>query len=108
MASKYEAEINRAVKRWSAVMRETLMANRHKGGWTNMTVPELLRMIHEEMGELVEAIMDDDGAIVVRAEAVDVANMAMMLCDVVAIEVSAGLDVYDSHGNSKLDQRGEV
>lgn len=79
---KHEPEINQALDRWTETMRAKLIENRHKGGWRNCSVSALLRRVHEELGELVEAVMNDEAMEHIDAEAADVANMAMMVADV--------------------------
>ncbi len=70
------------VLRWFVeVMRAKLLANEHKGGWQNDRVSDLLRRLHEETGELAEAISLLALIEEIVGEAADVANFAMMIAD---------------------------
>jgi NTP pyrophosphatase (non-canonical NTP hydrolase) len=80
-----ERPLGRDVVRWFArQMERVLRRNDLKGGWDTSdseTVGYLLGRLNEEVAELVEAIADDKHYPAVRDEAVDVANIAMMIAD---------------------------
>ena len=78
------------VARFAQLMQQELEANAHKKHWSFCPTDYLQRRVHEEVGELERAIFlskqKERGFVVVTAglksvaqEAVDVANMVMML-----------------------------
>lgn len=67
---------------FTAVMRDKMVENTHKGDtWQTMDIKELLDRLEEEYRELVQAIIYDVGAVHVTKEAADIANFAMMVAD---------------------------
>ena len=81
---------------WFAERMEVkLRSNDWKGGWRKMTPTEILARIREETDELEDGLRG--GAVNVMLEAVDVANFAMMLADVVwAAEAGYGTSARDT------------
>ena len=77
---KATEEIVKAVKRFSAKMRDQLVDNLDKGGWKDESSAYLLRHLLEEVAELVQEL-DQGTPESIEAEAVDVANFAMMIAD---------------------------
>ena len=71
-------EINDTVDNFAADMKLKLVANMHKGGWADSHLSFLMSRLLQETGELVEAMMSGDHNWT-AAEAVDVANFAMMI-----------------------------
>ena len=72
-----------SVRRFALYMEATLRKNDRKGGWENEPLPDLWYKLEEETKELANAIMVKErsyGALI-RDEAVDVANYAMMIFD---------------------------
>lgn len=57
-----------------------LRGNDHKGGWDGCSLSYLMTKLHEEVDELVVALGRGSRERVSR-EAVDVANVAMMIAD---------------------------
>jgi hypothetical protein len=53
-----------------------------RNGWKGCSVEFLIGKLHEEVGELIEAITLQHGLEAIRNEAADVGNLAMMLADV--------------------------
>ena len=75
---------------WARSMAVKLAANAHKGGWSDDTPEELVERVQQELDELKSALSKwrsegspSDGRRAVQWEAADVANMAMMVSDVV-------------------------
>ncbi len=73
-------EVVGAVERFSAKMRARLIANIDKGGWKAESSAYLLRRLLQEVAELVQEL-DQGTPESIEAEAVDVANFAMMIAD---------------------------
>lgn len=82
------------VERFACHMERKLLSSDYKGGWHNSPSGFLIRKLHEELGELMAAMIDprtvvgnqgyDDVETVakwLRAECADVANVAMMIFD---------------------------
>jgi len=69
----------REVEWFAGMMEKKLRANDHKGGWHNCKNDYLFKRIREEITELADAILYEDGDVI--DEAVDVANFAMMIAD---------------------------
>lgn len=73
-------DLNRRVDKWAKSMKLKLGCNAHKGNrWEYDDPRDLLARVREELDELEPAIHGNGG--VVRHEAADVANMAMMVAD---------------------------
>lgn len=85
------------VKKFAVTMEKELKENDHKGGWKNCSLLFLIEKLHEEVKELIdvawqcEAAQEDiestqDGIefqrAMVRSEAADVGNIAMMITDI--------------------------
>lgn len=73
------------VRAFALAMEERLRANDHKPGWKSDRPLALLKRLFEEADELEGAVRDHEeerGGHVVRAEAADVANFALMVADV--------------------------
>ena len=51
--------------------------NSHKHGWDDMTGPQIIRRLKQEVGELERAILAGKSTEEIRAEAADVGNFAM-------------------------------
>ena len=81
---------------WFAERMEVkVRSNDWKGCWQNMTPTEILARIREDTDELEDVLRG--GAVNVMLEAVDVANFAMMLADVVwADEAGCGTSARDT------------
>jgi len=73
-------EIAETAEQFSAKMREKLVDSLDKGGWKEESSAYLLRHLLEEVAELVHEL-DQGNAETIEAEAVDVANFAMMIAD---------------------------
>lgn len=79
-ADKGDEEEMRITEFFDAMV-EKLEANSHKGGWQDMSAPEILGRITEEMNELRCALRERrDKSCIVR-EAADVANFLFFLAD---------------------------
>lgn len=78
---------------WFAeIMESQLAQNDHKPGWKNDSLRSLLKRIREEVDELGSAIekTHDDRharALDICSEAADVANFAMMISDLVRVDL---------------------
>ena len=70
----------KAVIWFSKLMEEVLKENDYKNGWNNCSNAYLIRKLNEEVDELKLAIHDNEGSNIIR-EAVDVANIAMIIAD---------------------------
>jgi NTP pyrophosphatase (non-canonical NTP hydrolase) len=94
------------VQAFAVLMEQQLRANDHKGGWADDDAEDLLKRMHEESGEVEDAItawrnltfayprgatqVEADGWVAkmwdqqrrIGREAADVANFAMMVADV--------------------------
>lgn len=75
----------RASVAWFAeAMEEQLVANDHKSGWDDLSLPRLLQRLEQEAGELRRAIAASPGKNSTQRiiqEAADVANFALMIAD---------------------------
>ena len=73
----------KAVVAFSKQMLERLDANAHKGrgGWRSLLLPRLVVMLGEEFTELLGALWLHDRK-QIKLEAVDLANVCMMVADV--------------------------
>jgi NTP pyrophosphatase (non-canonical NTP hydrolase) len=69
-----------AVERFSQAMVQVLDANAHKAHWRTQDKGFLIARLHQESAELLEAFTQGTPG-QVRHEAVDVANLAMMIFD---------------------------
>lgn len=77
------------VSRIASVMRGKLAANRHRGSWLDIGLPELQSMLREEMIELLVAVSAKKKVSDVWQEAADIACIAAMIADAYeAVEVS--------------------
>ena len=72
---------------FAGLMEKQLLDNAHKGTWDNIDPLWLYAKLVEEVGELSRAIRDSSHipSMIVH-EAVDVANMAMMIADVFRVK----------------------
>ena len=72
------------LKLFASCMEETLKQNDHKTGWKTMYIGDLLIRLREETEELEQAIISSKTAdkSLVKKEACDVANFAMMIFDI--------------------------
>ena len=85
MANEKEMDdILESTKQFNTKMRARLVANIDKGGWVDESSAFLLRRLLQEVAELVQEL-DQGNAETIEAEAVDVANFAMMIGDVVRL-----------------------
>lgn len=80
--------IRMEVLRFASLMEIVLKDNDHKGGWGNCDIYYLSERIHDEIIELNDALDEllkkersHPRIMNVRKEAVDVANLAMMIAD---------------------------
>jgi hypothetical protein len=69
------------VEAFSLEMEHVLCLNDRKGGWQDSALSYLLLRMREQLCVLSRAISSESPALVVRREAADVANFAMMLWD---------------------------
>jgi NTP pyrophosphatase (non-canonical NTP hydrolase) len=76
--------IRTEVMQFALAMELQLRANAHKPGWKKESVDDLLQRVQEELDELYDAVAPDTvrNVPLVLAEAADVANFLMMVCDV--------------------------
>lgn len=97
-------EVRPEVRRFAQYMEAVLRAHDDKGGWRHMDPMWLASRAVEECGELVRSLRERNFASDPRSmlEAVDVANMAMMVWDVLRSEKARSLAI-DEH----MDARGE-
>lgn len=72
--------MRREVRLFAQMMERKLSKNDHKSGWHSADPYMMLSRLEEEVGELRCALLEGEGA---ADEAVDVANFAMMIADVV-------------------------
>jgi NTP pyrophosphatase (non-canonical NTP hydrolase) len=96
-APRYALPFRPTVAWFAALMEEKLLANdRRKGGWANASLLWLLGKLNEEVGELAERVImlhhwntgqlgqgDHHDAQYIEREAADVANVAMMIADLI-------------------------
>lgn len=54
---------------------------RGRTGWKQCNMAQLVDHLREEVNELIDAVIDESGSVVVWAEAADIGNMAMMVAD---------------------------
>lgn len=79
---KTSINIRPSVMAFAAQMETVLRENDYKGGWAEMTMPELIRCIGLEFVELVDVDRNDEfykESLV--NEAVDIANFCHMIFD---------------------------
>lgn len=73
------------VREFSNIMSVKLSENSHKGGWQDMAKEELIHCLRTEVRELEDELEASDGTaeaqLMIRREAADVANFAMMIAD---------------------------
>ena len=74
--------VRNAVKCFAKAMEHELRNNDHKRGWLNESPEDLLVHLKEEVAELERALKFPDVEDP-RGEAADVANLAMMIWDVI-------------------------
>lgn len=74
-------ELRPAVLWFAHQMEAKLRENDHKGGWHQDSEWSPLGRVSEELSELKRAVGDGEAPATVVSEAVDVANMAMMVAD---------------------------
>lgn len=82
--NKYQLEgieLRPEVKWFAEQMEKKLLANDHKGGWTECTLDSLFERIDEEYFELNMAWSEKESAEDFIGEAADVANFLMMVSD---------------------------
>lgn len=99
-----EAEaVLKAVDRFAEAMRSKLLANLNKGGWSETSPTYLLTRLVDEVVELQDALREEDshGA---SLEAVDVANFAMMIYDVLTQTGESTKDVDDQMPDGQVGQ----
>lgn len=70
------------VEAFADAMEAELRANDHKTGWKDMQPDDLVAMLWDEVRELDVAVQHGSDPSVIRSEAADVANFAMMVADV--------------------------
>ena len=75
------SDVRPEVKAFAVLMERELRRNDHKGGWKNCTMDFLFGKLVEEFAELYSAA-NSGPMILVSCEAADLANIAMMICDV--------------------------
>ncbi len=87
--------IDTAVKEFAQAMRKKLYKkSEEKLGWKGETKGNLFYLLIQETDELIQAILDEDPE-EIKAEAVDVANFALMIFDNAQdIALQEGRDVY--------------
>lgn len=78
------------VREFAAGMEAKLRMNDHKPHWRTCSLEYLRARLSQEVAELDGALEDGDPRLV-RGEAVDVANFAMMLADVAAMRALEAL-----------------
>ncbi len=66
---------------FAVAMETKLRMNDFKGGWQDMSEGDCVDRIQDELQELELAVVRDEPAVVVLAEAADVANFAMFIAD---------------------------
>lgn len=77
------ATLRPEVVAFAVEMERVLRRHDHKGGWDHCTPAHLSRRLREELDELVDAVKSGQAPEKILDEAVDVANFAMMVADVV-------------------------
>jgi len=81
LGAEVEREIRSEVRAMARAMEDVLRDNDHKTGWKDDSVDSLIEHLVEESRELVEAHAAGSTPDKVAKEAIDVANMAMMVVD---------------------------
>jgi len=79
-----DSDLRPEVQEFVHAMESTLRQNDYKGGWKDCSPFFLFSKMADEVVELGRALLKERSADEIRAEAVDVANYAMMIFDVVA------------------------
>ena len=74
-------DVRPEVKAFAVLMEAQLRKNDHKGGWKGCSVDYLVKKLLEELAELYAAVYSSV-KVAIAPEAADLANFAMMLCDV--------------------------
>jgi NTP pyrophosphatase (non-canonical NTP hydrolase) len=75
------SNFERELKQFVDAMRYKLKKNAHKGKWEDLDLPTAIQRLKDEVAELEEAT-SRDSSIEVILEAADVANFAMMVCNI--------------------------
>jgi hypothetical protein len=77
--------IDAKVDAFASLMKERMLANSHKGSWKNTHFAELFLLASTQMGHLSESLLGRGvgGKMQVPLEAADVANLMMLITDVV-------------------------
>lgn len=78
-------KLRQEVKEFAQAMERELRNNAHKGGWENCTSEYLWLRVNSELGELADVLSHGNTDAQKKkylAEAADVANFLMMLCDI--------------------------
>ena len=108
---KLAGEYDREIKLFVDGMRYKLHANRHKGKWENLSSKDAFKHLEAEVKELKDAIEvedEDRNLMNVLQEAVDVANMAMILFNIELSSANKTLDLdeklrwLDQHGVGEM------
>lgn len=76
---KTKPKLRKEVKWFANLMEEVLKENDYKSGWKKIANSELVLRLLQEVGELIEALINEDDFI--EYESADVANIAMMIAD---------------------------
>lgn len=82
MPSNPKLELRPEVAAFAQLMEQKLRENDHKGGWADDPASALVERVVEEAAELAEEWGSPRPSFYTVWEAVDVANMAMMVADV--------------------------
>lgn len=71
------------VQAFAALMEETLRRHDRKGGWRHLCRSALYTRLQGEVGELQTELIDGRSEDQICRETIDIANYALMLCDIV-------------------------
>jgi hypothetical protein len=78
-----EMELRPVVRVFAEAMEEKLRKNDHRGGWDVDDYEYIWRQLHEHLGKLTHHVYTDRARIL--PDAADVANLAMILCDILGV-----------------------
>ena len=76
-------ELRPVVQVFAEAMEEKLRKNDHRGGWNADDYEYIWRQLHEHVGKLTFRIGTDRTRTL--SDAADVANLAMILCDILGV-----------------------
>ena len=100
--------VRSSVQWFAERMEDKLRQNDHKGDWGHFSDFELLRGMMDEIDEMLEAMMEDDGDEHIIDECADVANWVHFIADIARRRQSIDLQYNGVDGSTGEDISGSL